>query len=534
MRTLQSTSLFVTCLMLVACGGSDQPSSSQTPNVLQILTGGGLTPLQDSTGQQQTDSNLNNGNPILNDQSSNPDQRLSELLAQQNITGDPTTGLELPGIDDPLSQLGMKLFYTTSLGGEMDSACVSCHHPTLGGTDRLSLGVGVEALEPDLLGPGRKHISGEFTVPRNAPTTFNSALYRQSLFWDSRVSQLGGGIRTPESQWAIPDQAAGDTLLEAQARFPITSAEEMRTHQFEHGSTNSTVRNHLAARLGGYDGGFNAQTELDNNNWLQEFQTAFGSSLTADQLVTYDNIAVALASYEASQVFVNSPWKRYVDGDPNAISNAAKRGAILFFTDKENGGAHCSACHTGDLFSDELQQLVAFPQIGPGKGDGANGDDDFGFERETNNRNDRYRFRTPSLLNISMTAPYGHTGAYQTLEQVVRHYDDQQNALTFFDNNNWCRPISTDNTKTCDSLFPNAKTNTNNVITEINNQSNDEESIEGINLDDNQISQIVEFLETLTDPCTSDRNCLAPWIPAATAGPDGNQLNGIDQFGNSL
>lgn len=533
MRTLKSTSLLVTCMLLVACGGSDQQSSSQMPNVIQLLSGG-LAPLPGPTSSPGVINSSTNNNPVIDDQINVHDQRLSELLAQQHITGDPTTGLALPKIDDPLAQLGMKLFYTKSLGGEMDSACVSCHHPSLGGTDRLSLGVGVGALQPDLLGPGRKHLSGEFTVPRNAPTTFNSALYRRSLFWDSRVSLLDGGIRTPESQWAIPDQMAGDTLLEAQARFPITSAEEMRTHQFEHGSPNATVRNHLAARLGGYDGGFNAQTELATNNWLPEFQTVFGSTQAAEDLITYDNIAVALASYEASQVFVNSPWKRYVDGDNNAISVEAKRGAILFFTDKSNGGAHCSACHSGDLFSDELQHLVAFPQIGPGKGNGATGDDDFGFERETGNRHDRYRFRTPSLLNISMTAPYGHAGAYQTLEQVVGHYAEPQNAQSFFDNTNWCRRVSSNSTKTCEQLFPNAKANSSNAFTEIENQSIDEESIVGISLDANQIGQIVEFLNALTDPCTQQRDCLAPWIPAASAGPDGHQLNGVDQFGKRL
>lgn len=531
MCKLQSSSLFISCLLLVACGGSDQPTSSQsgTGTALQILTGIGLQPQQSSQSLSNDPVNAN-----LSGTTSELDQRLTALVQQEGLTGNPAVGLNPPSINDPVAQLGMKLFYSKSLGGEIDSACVSCHHPSLGGADQLSLGVGVEAVDPALLGPGRRHISGTFTVPRNAPTTFNSALYRKSLFWDSRVSQLDGGIRTPESTWAVPDQKAGNSLLEAQARFPITSAEEMRTHRFESDGTNDHVRDHLAARIGGYDGGYNAQAELASNNWLTEFQSAFGSSQTAQNLITYDNIAVALASYEASQLFINSPWNRYVAGDHTAITIQAKQGALLFFTEKNSGGGHCSSCHSGDLFSDEQHQLVAFPQTGPGKGDGLTGDDDFGLERESGNRGDRYRFRTPSLLNISMTAPYGHTGAYQTLEQAISHYSEIEDVLTFFDDLNWCQPISTDNTTPCSSQFPNARSNTNNALSETANQPIGEENIKGINLNADQIAQIAAFLETLTDPCTRSRECLAPWIADPAADPDGHQLNGIDQLGNAL
>ena len=488
---------------------------------------------QSATGTTDRDNRQRGNNDNNGDNADALDTQLSTLITQNDLRGDPTEGLVIPSIDDPVSQLGMKLFYSKSLGGEADSACVTCHHPVLGGTDHLSLGVGVEAIDVDLLGPGRRHISGEFTVPRNAPTTFNSALYRRSLFWDSRVSQLDGGIRTPDSEFGTPDQLAGNTLLQAQARFPVTSPEEMRTHRFEEDGSNHSVRNHLAARIGGYDGGFNAQAELDSNDWLLEFQSAFGSSEAAESIVNFDNIAIALANYEASQVFINSPWNHYIAGDQNAITEDAKRGAVLFFTDKRDGGGHCSQCHSGDLFSDESARLVAFPQIGQGKGDGSNGDDDFGLERETGSGNDRYKFRVPSLLNVSVTAPYGHTGAYQTLRDVVSHYDRPQNALSFFDDENWCENISADAQESCATQFPNARDNTLSALRRIDDNTGSE-NIEGINLTNNEIDQIVEFLETLTDPCTLDRTCLSPWIPEATGGPDGNQLNGVDENGDRL
>jgi len=61
------------------------------------------------------------------------------------LTGDPTTNRSLPQITDNKAQLGMKLFYTKSLGGDKDSACVTCHHPMLGGGDNISLSIGSEA-----------------------------------------------------------------------------------------------------------------------------------------------------------------------------------------------------------------------------------------------------------------------------------------------------------------------------------------------------------------------------------------------------
>lgn len=479
---------------------------------------------EDNLGDQDPDNGQNQ--PIEIPESA-LDRQLGTLLNDQGITGDPTTGLNLPSIDDPLAQLGMQLFFSKSLGGEMDSACVTCHHPSLGGTDNLSLSVGVDSLNVELLGPGRRSINGDFTVPRNAPTTFNSALYGRGLFWDSRVAQLDGDIQTP-------DGSTGGSLLAAQAKFPVTSNEEMKTDSFESNSDNNTIRGHLAARIGGYDGGFAAQNELANNNWETEFQTAFGTSESAQTLVSYDNIATALAAYEASQVFINNPWKNYLDGSGDAISDDAKRGAILFFTSNQNGGGDCSRCHSGDFFSDELHHVVAFPQMGPGKGDGNTGDDDFGLERESGISNDRYKFRTPSLLNASMTAPYGHTGAYQSLTDVVRHYDRPNRAVAFFNDNDWCEPITDSvNTQNCNTLFPNARANTQRAENTLDDQPRNE-SIDGINLNNNEINQIVDFLETLTDPCIRSRTCLSAWIPDATGGPDGNQLNAVDRFGNSL
>ncbi len=459
--------------------------------------------------------------------------QLRGIIDREGLTGDPSSHMLIPNISDELPQLGMKLFFSKSLGGDFDSACASCHHPGLGGDDDLSLSIGVDAVNSDLLGRGRTNYNGDFPVPRNAPTTFNAHLFQTGLFWDSRVEQLVGGISTPDSGNGSVDASAGDSLLMAQAKFPVTSVDEMKGSVFENGSSNDDVRGHLAARVGGYDGGYGAGSELLTNNWLIEFQTAFGSPSSAESLITPDNIAFAIAEYQKSQVFVDTDWKAFVQGDDTAISVSAKRGAILFYTRANQGGADCSRCHSGDLFSDELHHVAGFPQIGPGKGDGSTGNEDFGRGRETGQANDRYRFRTPSLLNVALTAPYGHAGAYGSLEEVVRHYERPQRAVELFDDSNWCQELAQFSSVTnCASTFPNAQSNTQNAVSRITGTGGPR-SLANINIDEQDIDDLVAFMESLTDGCIIDSQCISRWVPSGT-GPDNMQLNAVDRNSNPL
>jgi cytochrome c peroxidase len=472
------------------------------------------------------------------------DQRLRDLIDEHGLTGDPTSNRDLPSIESSLAQLGKKLFFSKSLGGGFDSACVTCHHPVLGGGDGLSLPVGTLAVEPDLLGPGRRHVNGAPSVPRNSPTVFNVGLWDTGLFWDSRVESIGkqagangslSGIRTPDSIFLEADPDAGANLVAAQARFPVTSADEMKTEQFEAESDNYQIRAHLAARIGDYGVG---RGELDDNFWLSEFQIAYGSTADAEELVTFARIAESLGEYERSMVFIDSPWKAYVEGDTTALTEQQKLGAILFLTDNDppgNGGnpedgAGCVRCHSGDTFSDGLHHTIGFPQIGPGKGDGVTGDDDFGRERESGASNDLYRFRTASLLNVEVTAPYTHNGAYDSLDQVLRHYDDPVDEVDdFFDAGGWCQLEQFSALDNCTMLYPNARSNSISALDELRRQRNEGGAeFVPVNLNRQERGQIVAFLRSLTDPCVLDAECLSPWIANRTdAGPDGRQLNAI-------
>ena len=470
----------------------------------------------------------------------NLDDELRTIIAAQGLTGDASLGRALPAIDDPLAQLGKRLFFSKALGGDFDSACVSCHHPVLGGGDNLSLSFGTGALDPDLLGPGRGDVRGVPNVPRNAPTTFNIGLWDGELFWDGRVASLGretgqngaaSGISTPDSDVNVLDPRAGANLVEAQARFPVTSHEEMRGSLLP-AADNASLRAHLGARIGSY--GF-ASGVLGDNRWLAEFQTAFVSSAGAEELVTFDNIVTAIAAYERSQVFVDNDWRAYVLGDNGAISADAKRGAILFFTDADEQGGGCVQCHSGDLFSDETHHAIGAPQFGPGKG-APNGADS-GRAEVTAEPVDRFRFRTPSLLNVTVTGPYMHTGAYQTLDEVLDHYDNPNDAVDdFFDDGGWCALRQFEDVADCAALYPTARQNSEDALNKIATErdQDDPAALPNINLNGAERDQIIEFLQTLTDPCVQSRDCLSPWIAVPGEAPDRHQLNAVDLNGNAL
>ncbi|MDF1822816.1 MAG: cytochrome c peroxidase [Alcanivoracaceae bacterium] len=474
-----------------------------------------------------------NSSPVVIDNPADLDDQLMALIAEHNLTGAPEAGRNLPDVNDPLAQLGMRLFFSKSLGGGFDSACASCHHPLLGGADGLSLPIGTGADDPDVLGLARSHPDGVPNVPRHSPTVFNAGLWDTALFWDSRVESLGGeagangaasGIRTPDSALFVADAEAGNTLPQAQARFPVLEDTEMKTANFENGSDASSVRAHLAARLGDYGVGAG---EIADNNWLTHFQTAFASGADAETLITFDNITAAIAAYERSMVFTDTPWRDYIGGDAAAISDSAKRGAILFLTPAEENGANCIACHSGDLFSDEQAHIVAFPQFGPGKGDGATGDDDFGRERETGDARDRYRLRTPSLLNVALTAPYGHTGAYRNLTEVVRHYANPGASVNgFFGRGGWCSLPQIQGIGDCASRYPNARANSQLALATLaDEQAAGRAVLRPVPLNPDEVADLVSFLEALTDRCAADPACVSTWVPAPSGAADTHQLN---------
>ncbi len=281
-----------------------------------------------------------------------------------------------------------------------------------------------------------------------------------------------------------------------------------------------TIRAILSARLGDYGIG---EGQLADSRWPAAFERVFGPAASVAELVTDQHIAAALGAYERSQVFVNTPWRAYVQGDDQAISLAAKRGALLFFRDPGAGGAGCASCHSGDFFTDEQFYTLAVPQVGPGKHDDPYYDspdvqaDDFGRWYATFDEADRYAFRTPTLLNVEVTGPYGHDGAYATLEGIVRHHLNPAEAVQRYD-----VPSSTPACRRSGPLSITAKA----LAKLAEDRRLERTTLQDVRLTDRQVQDLIAFLHTLTDPCVKDPACLAPWLPApGEPDPDGLRLS---------
>jgi cytochrome c peroxidase len=123
------------------------------------------------------------------------------------------------------------------------------------------------------------------------------------------------------------------------------------------------------------------------------------------------NVGMALAAFERTIVSGESSFDRYVNGDKRALNEQQKRGLILFVSK-----AACSQCHSGPSFSDSSFHNLGLPQAGPLK-------EDLGRYEVTKSSKDKGAFKVPGLRSVEMSPPYMHTGAFNTLDEVVEFYN---------------------------------------------------------------------------------------------------------------
>ena len=138
--------------------------------------------------------------------------------------------------------------------------------------------------------------------------------------------------------------------------------------------------------------------------YQKQFQKVFGTDVTSE------GIGKAIAAFERTILAGDAPYDAYQEGEKDALSESAQRGMTLFF-----GKGHCSACHSGPNFTDN-----AFHNIGVGM-DAK--DVDKGRQVVSKLEGDSGSFKTPTLRDISRTAPYMHDGSMKTLSEVVEHYN---------------------------------------------------------------------------------------------------------------
>ncbi|MDO8343621.1 MAG: cytochrome c peroxidase [Cellvibrio sp.] len=393
-------------------------------------------------------------------------------------------------VDTKKAALGQALFFDKELSGNRNISCSTCHSPLSGTSDGLSINLGEGAR-----GFGMSRNPGTYppapTDPlergqRNAPSLFDrGAKEFTTLMHDGRIEldSSPDGFLTPAGDELPP---GFNNLLEVISIFAFTEIQEMLGQPNENdvaaaaavqGSLFTPVWNKLVERVKAQPNYhpliFAAYPELNGN--------IDGFSIV--------HVGRAIANFQSSafRTSLNTPVDRFLKGDDGAISKEAARGYKLF-----TGKAQCSSCHNGPFLTDQKFHAIGVPQIGPGFGGvGNDGREDFGREGVTNDINDRYKFRTPPLRNVALTGPWGHDGAFNMLEDVVRHHLDAKKSLHNYDPSQCVLPSRLD----LDDLDYIAVNNPA-TIYEIERRI----EIPKIRLNEKEFDDLMAFMFALTDP----------------------------------
>ncbi len=415
------------------------------------------------------------------------------------------TGADFVRVDPAQQRLGKLLFFDKVISGNRNISCATCHNPLAATGDGLSLSMGEGARG---LGVARDAGAGPDAVPervpRNAPALFNlGAREFHIMFHDGRVmvdAQHPAGFRTPAGD-DLPAGLSG--ALAAQAMFPVTSGTEMAGQAGENPVADAAAAGRLAGPGGVWDR--LAERLRAIPAYVALFADAFPDVEEAAD-ITFVHAANAIAAFEAGAwQCTGSAFDRYNAHDFQAISPKALLGMQLFY-----GRAGCASCHAGPFQTDHDFHAIGVPQIGPGKGDSlpgfADGRDDFGRERVTGDEADRFKFRTPSLRQVALTGPWGHDGAFNDLEAMVRHHLDPRASLASYDPSQAVLPYARE-LEASDFLAHNTPERRAAIAERI--------ELDPVRLSDDEVELLLAFLHALTDfSCVDLRRDVPAGVPS--------------------
>jgi cytochrome c peroxidase len=313
--------------------------------------------------------------------------------------------------------LGKALFWDEQLSSTQTVACGTCHIAGNGGSDPRTIPGSLRATNPgadNIFGtaddiyasPGvpANNADGKYSlspiygfneqVTARRSVSFIDAGYSPSLFWDGRATQT---FTDPISGTVV---LQGGAALESQVLAPPVNTSEMG-HAGRNWSDVAArvsqakplaLAQNIPAAL---------QTWIDNRSYTELFAEAFGTTE-----VTATRIAMAIATYERTLYSDRTPFDAMVSGI-SPLTAAEQRGLGVF------NQSRCNACHSGALFTDNNFQYTGVRPT----------NEDTGRFQVTGNQNQLGEFRTPSLRNIELRAPYMHNGRFATLEDVVEFYN---------------------------------------------------------------------------------------------------------------
>ena len=388
----------------------------------------------------------------------------------------------MPAQNQAQVDLGRALFFDKILSGNRDIACATCHQVAAALGDGRSHaigtgGTGTGALRT--LGAGR-----EFTL-RGAPSLLNGGLGLFYVFWDARLSGRAGSF-TVDSGVTLPPGLPD--ALTAQAMLPVLNRREMRGDVGDRdgaGNLNELAQFTDRQNLEVWD------AVMARILAVSEYVSKFTAAFPGVARPRFEHAARALAAFQM-QTFTatRSPFDRYLDRDDFALTPEQKRGGLLFF-----GKARCSQCHNGPFLGAQSFANVGAPQVGPGgrRRPGL----DLGRGEFDGNDFYRFAFRVAPLRNVELTAPYFHSGAYPTLEAVVKHYNNVPVALRQYDPSQLApevRPLHRGDAATVEAVLATL----------------DQRLQQPLQLSPVEIGELVAFLKALTDPSARNLNSLAP------------------------
>ncbi|MGI9422565.1 MAG: MbnH family di-heme enzyme [Hyphomicrobiaceae bacterium] len=265
--------------------------------------------------------------------------------------------------DNPMSpskvELGRRLFYDIRLSGPGYMSCASCHLQKYGFSDHKRVPLGIT---------GQRH-------HRNAMSLANIAYFRSLT-------------------WAGPDE----TALESQLLRPLFGQQPVEM----------AAAGHEVAIL---------ELISSNSVYRKLFTEAFPET---EGRIDFPAVGRAIAAFERTLISARSPYDHYhFGGQKTAISAPAKRGEQLFFGDR----LKCGSCHIRPHFTDAAATM-RFHNTGLYNVDGRGGlpGADKGLANKTGRSSDVGKFRTPSLRNVAVSAPYMHDGSLPSLDAVIDHY----------------------------------------------------------------------------------------------------------------
>lgn len=308
---------------------------------------------------------------------------------------------------------GEVIFKSKLFSGDRDTSCQTCHLDRFAITDGLSLAVGVGG---DDEGFKRLYDGHGTLVQRNTITLIGrGSVEFKNYFWDGKVdvgddgkiySQFGEHLSDKfKSQLAVAailplierDEFVGKKKIFRQNDIQKEMEDSLYQKRYE------AISRALKARIIDDEGAEVRNALLSAGEDIDDFELA--------------DLGELLSHFIANNFKCEtSEWDEYLAGADSSMSVSALRGAALYY-----GKGRCVGCHNGPLLSDFKFHSIGVPQglFGP-----HSRHRDLGRAAITLSGKDLYLFRTPPLIDVSKTPPYGHNGIFETLQDIVVHHYD--------------------------------------------------------------------------------------------------------------